>query len=57
MKTQEAVDFFGGVKELASKLKIWPHVIYRWKEYPPMSRQYELEIKTNGALKAEKQNE
>lgn len=52
MKTQDAIDFFGGVKELAAALGIWPHVIYRWGEHPPMARQYEIEVKTNGKLRA-----
>lgn len=54
MKTQQAIDHFGGVKELANALGVWPQVIYTWGENPPMSRQYELEVKTKGTLKAEK---
>ena len=53
MKTKDAVEFFGGIKKLAQELSIWPHVIYRWGDNPPMARQYEIEVKTNGALKAE----
>lgn len=54
MTTQEAIDHFGGVKELANVLGVWPQVIYTWGANPPMSRQYELEVKTKGALKAAK---
>lgn len=54
MTTKQAIEYFGGIKQLAAELNIWAHVIYRWGEYPPMGRQYELEVKTNGALKAEK---
>jgi hypothetical protein len=53
MTTQEAVDYFGGIKKLAAELGIWAHVIYRWGAYPPKARQYELEVKTKGKLKAE----
>ena len=53
MTTQEAVEHYGGIKKLAAELGIWAHVIYRWGEHPPMARQYELEVKTKGALKAE----
>ncbi|MCK9506092.1 MAG: Cro/CI family transcriptional regulator [Porticoccaceae bacterium] len=53
MTTQEAKDFFGGIKELAEALGIWPHNISRWGKFPPMARQYEIEIKTKGALKSE----
>lgn len=52
MKTQEAIDFYGGVKELANVLGVWPQVIYSWGNEPPMARQYELEVKTGGKLKA-----
>ncbi len=54
MTTKEAIDYYGSIKKLADVLGIWPHVIYRWGDYPPNGRQYELEVKTNGALKAEK---
>lgn len=55
MKTQDAIDFYGGVRQLAHELGIWPHVIYRWGDNPPMARQYELEVKTKGKLRAEKE--
>ncbi len=53
MTTQEAIDYYGGTKQLAEALGIWPHVIYRWGGNPPKARQYELEVKTKGELKAE----
>jgi hypothetical protein len=31
-------------------------VIYAWGERPPMSRQYELEVKTEGELKADRES-
>jgi hypothetical protein len=54
MTTQEAIAYYGDMKKLAAELGIWAHVIYRWGSHPPMARQYELEVKTNGALKAER---
>ena len=51
MKTQDAIDYYGSVKKLADALGIWPHVIYRWGDTPPMARQYELEVKSKGKLK------
>ena len=54
MTTEQAVNHFGSIKSLAKFLGIWPHVIYRWGEHPPMARQYELEVRTKGALKAER---
>lgn len=52
VKTKDAIEYFGGTKKLAEALEIWPHVIYRWGEFPPMARQYEIEVKTGGKLKA-----
>ena len=53
MTTKEAVDYFGGIKPLADALEIWPQAVYAWKQHPPMSKQYELEVRTQGALKAD----
>lgn len=53
MTTKEAIAWYGSIKALASALDVWPHVISRWGEKPPMSRQYELEVKTKGELKAD----
>lgn len=54
MKTREAIEYFGSVKALADALGCWPHVIYRWGDHPPKARQYEIEVKTGGKLKAER---
>ena len=54
MKTKQAIDYYGNIKKLSDVLGIWPHVIYRWGDNPPKARQYELEVKTQGKLKAEK---
>lgn len=52
MTTKEAIDHFGGIKKLADALGIWAQGVYEWGEEPPMLRQYELEVKTKGVLKA-----
>jgi len=52
--TNQAVRHFGGKKELAAALGIWPHNIARWGRRPPLKRQYEIEIMTDGALKADR---
>lgn len=54
MKTQEAIVFYGGLRKLAEALDVWPQVIYQWGEKPPMGRQYELEVKTGGQLRADR---
>ena len=54
LKTDDAVAYYGSIKNLADALGIWPHNISRWGKYVPESRAYELEVKTNGKLKAKK---
>jgi hypothetical protein len=56
MTTKEAIDHFGGVKPLAQALDIWPTGISRWKDRPPMLRQYEIERITKGKLKAQERH-
>jgi hypothetical protein len=51
--TKEAIEHFGGLKKLADALGVWPQVIYRWGDRPPMGRQYEIEVKTEGKLRAD----
>ena len=53
MTTDEAIKYFGGLKKLADALGIWPQVIYRWGDRPPKARQYEIEVKTEGKLRAD----
>jgi hypothetical protein len=53
LKTEEAIRWYGGVKRLAEALKVWPQVIYKWGEYPPRARQYEIQVRTKGELRAE----
>ena len=55
MTTREAIDHFGGIKALADALGVWPQAVYAWGENPPMSKQYEIEVKTSGSLKADKE--
>lgn len=54
MKTKDAVEYFGGVRELAHFLNIWPNNVSRWGEYVPKARAYEIEVRTKGKLKAER---
>lgn len=53
MTTNDVLDYFGGMKQAARFLDIYPQAVYQWGERPPMSKQYELEVKTNGELKAD----
>lgn len=55
MKTQQALEYFGGRKGLAQALDIWPHAISRWGEYPPELQQYRIERMSEGKLKIEQE--
>ena len=53
MRLEEAVEYFGGIKALSDILGVWPATIYQWRERGgeiPRGRQYELQVKTGGAL-------
>ena len=52
MKTDDAIEFFGGRNELAKALGINVASVYDWKELVPQRRQYEIEKISRGKLKA-----
>ena len=52
MNTKEAIEHFGGIKNLAEALDCWSNEIYRWGEYPPKGKRWEIQGITNGKLKA-----
>ena len=43
MKTQDAIELFGGRKALADALGIWPQAIYKWGEHVPDLRRFQIE--------------
>lgn len=53
MRKRDAVKHFGGVKELAAALGIWPTAVAQWGDQVPPRRAYEIEKLTNGKLKAD----
>lgn len=53
MTTKEAVDYYGSVRALAQALGVSTQLIYQWGERPPIGRQYELQVKSSGALLAD----
>lgn len=54
MKTNEVIEYFGGRKKLLAALNLKTRqTIYAWGEFVPAHRQYQIEIITNGALKAD----
>lgn len=58
MRTKDAIQHFGNVPNLAAALGLTSRqAVYHWGEYPPVGRQYQIEILTNGALRAERDTE
>ena len=56
MTTKECIDYFGSVPKLAEALNISRQAVHQWRgDMPPLSKQYELQIKTNNALKVSKE--
>ncbi len=52
MKTQTAIDHFGGRQQLADALDIRREATYVWGEYVPYLRQCQIQIITAGKLVA-----
>jgi transcriptional repressor of cell division inhibition gene dicB len=53
MKTEEAIRFFGTQAALARALGVSKQAVSRWGESVPDGRAYQLQVITNGKLKAE----
>ena len=51
MKTQDAADFFGSRVKLAKVLGVSPPAITGWGEYPPLTRQYQIQVMSKNKLK------
>lgn len=54
MTTQQAIEHFGGRRNLANALNISVQGVHKWGQTPPLLRQYQIEIITKRKLKAEK---
>jgi len=52
MKKKDAIDHFGSVAALADALEITPEAIYQWGEDVPSGREYQIQVLTDGKLKA-----
>lgn len=53
MTTDEAINHYGGIYKLSAALDLHPNAIRMWGGRPPMGRQYEMQVKTNGVLMAD----
>lgn len=56
MFKQQAVNYFGNKVKLAKAIGVSPASITGWGEKIPKLRAYQLQVITNGALKAEDSN-
>jgi len=52
----EVADFFGGIPELAARLKTTPQAIYQWGDVIPELRAYQIERLSGGRFKAQAMN-
>lgn len=57
MNVQEAILYFGSKTAVASACGVTLQAVSQWGEYPPVDRQFMLEVETGGDLKAESANE
>jgi hypothetical protein len=56
MKTSDAINHFGSSTKLAHAMGLASRqAVHYWGEYPPIPRQYQIEVLTNGALRAERE--
>jgi len=53
MRKREAIKHFGGVRQLAAALNIWPTAVSQWGDTIPPRRAYEIERLTKGKLRAD----
>jgi DNA-binding transcriptional regulator YdaS (Cro superfamily) len=52
MRTEEAIKHFGTAAELARQLGISRQSVHDWGDTVPEGRAYQIEVITNGALRA-----
>jgi hypothetical protein len=50
MTTQEAVQLWGGQTRLAKALGITRDAVHKWKQYPPMDKQFQIMVLSGGRL-------
>jgi len=53
MKTADAIAFFGSKAALARAVGCHRVSVHQWGELVPAARQFEIEIKSGGALKSD----
>ncbi|QTL94013.1 Cro/CI family transcriptional regulator [Aeromonas jandaei] len=53
MKKEDAISYFGSAAELARSLNISEPAVSRWGDTIPKGRAYQIEVLTDGKLKAD----
>ena len=53
MTTKEAAAYYGNQLAIARALGIWPTAVSQWGKRPPLLRQFQIQVLTEGALKAD----
>lgn len=53
MRVRDVVNYFGSIEAVAEFFSISRDSVYKWGEFIPAHRQYELEVKTGGILKSD----
>ena len=51
MRTAEAIKYYGSQKAVAKALGIKQPSVAAWGEYPPITRQYQLQVVSGGKLR------
>ncbi len=54
MKTRDVAKFFGSKKKLAEALGIQPSAVTMWGDTVPESRQYQIQVLSQGQFRADK---
>lgn len=54
MKTQDVIDYFGSVRNVAEALGLSVQAIYGWGDSVPRSRWAHIELATKGKVKRDK---
>ena len=54
MKTSDALLHFGTKTKIAAALGMTKQAISAWGTYPPLDKQFQLEVLTKGKLKADR---
>lgn len=54
MTTEQVLAHYGNQMKVAGILNISRQAVNGWGERPPLPKQYELEVKSGGALKADR---